>query len=238
MFRDEVDNVDKVEYLNIHIATLENEVLPMIIGVLGKGENGITFETEQNTALKLVRFNNINEKQNIIREIEFQRELSKLNVAPNVHGEHVCISGKKNSGACFIHMDKIKPINNISSLTQSFREKLIDKIAISVYHGYVHNDLHWGNVAMHIDNEEPVLIDFGLTQKMETSVEVISFNQIVLSQLYALMDVCNTNNCLPEHEWPNCGMNYGDICSNDIIVETIYNLRNGRQELWNSISSL
>ena len=200
---------------------------------LGRGENGITFETSDNKALKIVRYGNEAQRKQLVNEITFQKELAALGIAPFVHDDSIV------SKFAFILMDKVIPVHlDMVSNTQSdsysesdsFTKKLIRLIAKMIYHGYLHNDIHWGNVAATVHSpHEPILIDFGFTTHLGYTPDKLCFNQILMAQLYALTDACNVNNRIND--------SIDDIillCDNEAI-DTIYELRQGKSSIYNSL---
>lgn len=111
-----------------------------------------------------------------------------------------------------------------------------------VFFGYIHNDLHAANVAIRDENNldtKAVIIDFGLTRKLPTRPDnKLLFDQLLVSQLYALIEPCNENNC-PDKTmvWPTCGFKgkkLEKLCDGLIATE-IYSLRNNTSNIWESL---
>lgn len=191
--------------------------------VLGRGENGITLETNDHRAVKIVRHDTKEGRQQLLNETTYQKELSLLEIAPAVYADEIV------SNYSFILMSKVEPIDVLTA-TQPFIKKLIKLIAKMVYHGYIHNDIHWGNVARRIGaRNEPILIDFGFTQKLERAPDMLSFNQILMAQLYSLTDACNVNNCMS-------GDCLRTICD-DEPIGTIYQLRQGQTSIYENLAN-
>ena len=69
-------------------------------------------------------------------------------------------------------MDKIRPVTKKDLFKTVYNSniervlKLIQVISLSVYNGFIHNDLHTGNIAKKYDDDDFILIDFGFTQKI------------------------------------------------------------------------
>lgn len=191
--------------------------------VLGRGENGVTFETNDRRAVKIIRYNTPGERAQLRNETAYQKELAALEIAPAVHADELV------SNYSFILMDKVEPIN-VSTASQPFIRKLVKLIAKMVYYGYVHNDVHRGNVARCVTTREPILIDFGFTQKLGYIPDRICFNQILMAQLYALMDACNVNNCVSG----DCAER---LCQKEEPIATIYQLRQGQTYIYDQLAS-
>lgn len=178
-------------------------------------------------------------------EIERLRPKAERQAREKAEAKKVAKTIKINNSLGIILMDKIYPITTkkvYSDKCSTFPNKLIRIIAKSVYHGYIHNDLHIGNIAKKTSRtNEPILIDFGLTQKIQPPTNPVVFNQIVIAQLYALTDSCNQNNFSVDCEYaPKCDKlsdGIDDIYNqcNSCIMDVIYDLRNGQTDLFSSI---
>ncbi len=197
-----------------------------LLDKLGGGENGVTYETENtqsasgrtdNHALKIVKLPEQTDLDAFLKESKVQKKIAQnTGIAPNVYGYSTVGVGSYG----FLLMDKIRPITKkdlIKTVYNSDIEQvknLIKIISLSVYNGFIHNDLHTGNIAKKYRSDDFILIDFGFTQEISqltppvvpvvsvagasskpiTSNQEIIFNQILIAQLYALVEHCNSNN--------------------------------------------
>lgn len=186
---------------------------------LGGGDNGVTYETNIGQALKIVNLNKQLEKiSEFTRESQLQNNIAMLKngenpIAPKVYGYYPTYSNTKTKYG-YLLMDKIIPISKdeLSKTVYSSDimavKQLIECIAISIYNGCVHNDLHAGNIAKDMRGNF-ILIDFGLTQNIAGILKTpiisgqsippnnpirVLFNQVLIAQLYALTEHCNRNN--------------------------------------------
>ena len=192
-----------------------------LLDKLGGGANGVTYETRNtqgssggtnNHALKIVKLSNQSEVDAFKMESEVQKNIAE-EIAPTVYGYSTLDDGSYG----FLLMDKIRPVTKKDLFKTVYNSniervlKLIQVISLSVYNGFIHNDLHTGNIAKKYGSDDFILIDFGFTQKISslsplsppvldalgkpiTSNQEIIFNQILIAQLYALVEHCNSNN--------------------------------------------
>lgn len=202
------------------------------IGVrLGKGESGQVYalqslsgsrEIEQFANEHVVKF----VTGAVDHEIDTQSELNKKNLGPEL------IWHEKAGKYTIICMQKIIPVKpSALAVNHKMQRQLILEVIQMVKAGFLHNDLHIGNVAINASTREATVIDFGLTQKIEPPEENIVINQIVLAQLYAIIDPCNKNNCDEPDNWPECfsSDHVGSLCHDEgPITIAIYNIRNGK----------
>lgn len=197
----------------------------------------------QSYVLKIIPLRNSEEEYVVQNEFDIHMELNSLNMGPLMKWhETISIKNRRSHNKYAVMcMEKIEPIKPMMLANSEDKQmELINEVARMVSHGYLHNDLHIGNVAVNIRTKMATVIDFGLTKKLETLPrEEMLFNQIVLAQLYAILDPCNTNNCsLKSEEWPQC---YSDeylsmICQGPISDE-IYKIRTNESELWSTLKS-
>ena len=231
-----------VSQLNEIIATELPNV--QILKLLGKGDNASVYSIE-NDIDKVLKVIEIDTKDTCIedttREIEMCKELNKIDIGPQIYS-HVYIKSHK---MVVLILERLKPMNRShGDFTVSRQKELIDKVAKMVDHGYIHNDLHLGNVMINATGKITV-IDFGFTVKMEHRPrDELVFNQIVISQLYSILDPCNFNNCFgssKSERWPDCALSKGHLntfCDSkeSELVNEIYRLKRGESLLWKTVS--
>jgi len=122
--------------------------------VIGFGEFGVVYNTNKpNFVLKKIRLNGDLAFQNFTDEVEIGILLGKLKIAPTIKDAWYCsythYSIEQTNG--YIVMQKIldtwedKYGFNYGT-TQSHQSKLIKKIDLMLINGYIHNDIHPGNV--------------------------------------------------------------------------------------------
>jgi serine/threonine protein kinase len=214
--------------------------------LLGEGGSGKVYSIDGDSSkvVKMIPFKNIKTYEILRREIIIQKELNNLGLGPSLLGDNLDTldDERKGIGNIFIIMETIRPISSISEIRNNpdYQKQLINEIAKMVYHGYLHNDLHVDNIALNLQTKQATVIDFGLTVKLSYSPDnKLLFDQLLLAQLYALIEPCNKNNCPGDKEdWPSCGFN-GDtleeICDGPIANE-IYTIRNNESRIWDTLN--
>jgi hypothetical protein len=212
--------------------------------LLGAGESGKVYSIKGDTdnVLKTAPFKNKTQRSQLISEITIQQRINEKipHGAPKIINSEIIGSTK---GEVIIIMEKINTFDKgiLDLLEPTFQIQLVDLIAEFVINGFVHNDIHTDNIAMN-SRGEPILIDFGLTVEIPTPLDVITFNQILIAQLYAIVDPCNINNCpkySEKQKHPNCGFtskHIGNLCQGHIL-DVIYHLRNNKSYMYDKLTS-
>lgn len=124
---------------------------------LGRGEYGTTYAFDEpdkgaRLALKTVHFNSTSDTrlyENIVNEVEVQRYMGKEGIAPKIHDTYYCY---ENGGVTIMIVMDLMTVGDIDdfsatrALTDAHREIILKKVRRMHELGYIHNDLHSGNV--------------------------------------------------------------------------------------------
>ena len=212
--------------------------------LLGRGNSGKVYSIkgDPTKVVKIIPFKNVATYKILKREIFTQKELNKLLVGPEVFKDNINIldstvpnTKRKFSGEIFIIMETVSTISSMSEISDNdeYQHQLINEVAKMVFHGYLHNDLHVDNIAVNVKTNKATIIDFGLTMKLPNPPDnKLLFDQLLLAQLYALIEPCNENNFPVDKR--DCGLEeevLSEICDGP-IVEEIYAIRNDKSKIW------
>lgn len=124
---------------------------------LGRGEYGTTYSFDDpgkdaKFALKTVHFNSTSDTrlyENIVNEVEVQRYMGQQGVAPKIYDTYYCY---ENGGVTIMIVMDLMTVGDIDdfsatrALTDAHREIILKKVKRMHELGYIHNDLHSGNV--------------------------------------------------------------------------------------------
>lgn len=180
--------------------------------LIGSGEYGkvYTIDNDLEKVVKIMSFrprqngkDTTTEKQLIeafMNEIKIQTELGKLNIAPIVY-DYQIMDGDDGYKQGIILMQKITSIyrnvyfdigddpsikKKCSLPPRVVQLKLIHKIKEMINAGYIHNDLHCGNIGFIRD--EVRLFDFGFTQSIQPLCRPCNNDQILGFHLYQVIE--------------------------------------------------
>lgn len=182
----------------------ENDVVYERGREIQRGENGVVYECRNHPRFVIKEVAESVDSADIQREVDMQHMMACLEVAPRIVDS---TDGR-------IVMERIDALGTLNTRDQS---DVIEIVLKSVANGLLHNDLHHGNMGR-IDGRVR-LIDFGLTKQIDPPTDQTVYLQLVIAQLYALVDPCNTNNV------QNLCMDPGPI------VDAIYFIRQGETTL-------
>lgn len=127
----------------------------------------------------------VNDVTKTRHEIEMHRKMAELGIAPLIH----------NTDHQAIVMDRVTPLPPSGKLSLSQEKQLVAIIAKSVAAGLLHNDLHQANIGWkYNDPDTMVMFDFGYTVQINPIVDDMVYLQVVMAQLYALIDPCSSAN--------------------------------------------
>jgi hypothetical protein len=176
-----------------------NKYISNLGKVLGNGKTALVVEDKKD---KTIVYKILKDSSMIYEELFTQQLASCINVAPKIYGVDENV----------IQMQRIYMLSSFPTGKQ--QEQLVELVARMVSIGLMHNDLHLQNIGALADGTM-LLIDFGFTQSIKPIMCDILFLQVVMAQLYALIDPCNTNNIT---------LNDGQ-CDTSYIVDCIYDIR-------------
>lgn len=159
---------------------------------LGSGEFGATYEVNDTTVLKVIDLASSKStaptEEEIFREFHIHKQVQNLIlpdnkpcIPPILEGPH-----KDNEKVYFImpKLTKFKP------LKKNFN-RIIECATFMIKNGFLHNDLHQGNIMMYGDFA--TIIDLGLTIEYIPCEDDHIMDCIIFAQISALIDDCNTN---------------------------------------------
>ena len=117
----------------------------------------------------------------------------------------------------FLLILSIDNFDKSKKLNQKNQKGFVEMVARLVAVGLIHNDLHYGNIGKLPGKDgQIVLFDYGLAQLIDPPTHILVYAQIVMAQLYSLIDSCNNNNV----------KTFNDYCGkNNPIVDTINGIR-------------
>lgn len=184
--------------------TASKSKIPVGTRVLGKGQTGTVFAHPASDALVIKR------APDMAREIEMHQLMACLGVAPAIE----MVSHDKTA----LVMQRVEPIATGASLTVNEQQQLVALVCKSVAAGLLHNDLHQGNIGRL--GGRMVMFDFGLTERIPVIQDDHVFLQVVMAQLYALIEPCSKENV----SW--C---HAEDHENTVVADTIYGIRAGKR---------
>ncbi len=191
---------------------------------LGEGSRAKVFELKRKNGQTPIALKVLKEATTPadLMEVEVARHMHHLGIGPEVYD--VTLKPR-----LAIQMEMVDTIEHQGHfLNDTFAAEIVDLVIRMVDNGYVHNDLHVGNIAQSRSTKRALLIDFGLVQEIEKVSGTVRA-QIILAQLYALVDPCNVNNVRSKFITQNTRLNkwISSSCNNSIGT-AIYAIRNGK----------
>jgi hypothetical protein len=210
-----------------------DETVPQLGKLLGHGDNGAIHESaRKGWVAKVIGTRTADAKRVVQHEYTVQDQLATMGVAPRVRPPVF------RGDSAYLEMERIYPIRFDEFIgNYRYQEGLVKLVVRMCSKGFLHNDLHVGNIGYRNDKKTPVIFDFGETIQTEppTSDDVLA--QFVIAQLYCLIDNCNRNNCVPgaaaAQPGPGCfpPSYFEDMCESGPVIDTIYALRGGKYDL-------
>ena len=223
-----VDNVTifKSKSGEKYAVSKSNKFISNMGKVLGSGKTALVVEDKKD---KTIAYKILNDSTMLQEELYTQQLSACINVAPKIYGVDENV----------VKMERIYMLSSFPTGRQ--QEQLVELVARMVSIGLVHNDLHLQNIGALADGTM-VLIDFGLTQVIKPIMGDTLFFQVVMAQLYALIDPCNSNNIALDAK--QCDTSYIVDCiyairthdAGDKLVEKLLEIREETAALFNSQS--
>lgn len=173
--------------------------------LIGKGSFGAVYEHPDDPDLVVKRAPNISES-----EINMHKIMACLNVAPQLHAV----------GKDMVIMDRVRTLERDERISVTDQRALVVLVAKSVAAGLLHNDLHQGNIGWRRD--AMVMFDFGFTMQIKPIQDVAVYLQVVMAQLYGLIEPCSKENV----SW--CHAEDGE---NTVVTDVIYGIRTNNPEI-------
>jgi predicted Ser/Thr protein kinase len=162
-----LENVGSGAFGDVYKINHKNKKLAIKVVDLSKGEDEGNFWSKH--------FN----LKNIEKEADITRHLGDLGVGPKIYDVYYCINDGKikyyyvmeymNQGDLQNYMQK----NKISILPKNHITKIINKLNKMHEAGYLHDDLHMGNILVNEKNGIPefYISDFGLSNKISQKLK-------------------------------------------------------------------
>ena len=162
---------------------------------LGTGEFGATYALSPNEAVKVIRVVNAHFEVDVRAEVQIHKKVQRLRVnglpcVPTIaDGPHIHVLDNKRyiTYSMPILQSFHRTIDNWQIIME-LNKHLVDK-------GFLHNDLHQGNVMTM--NSNPIIIDLGLMRSYKPPKSAQLRRYIAFAQAAALIDNCNTNTLCP-----------------------------------------
>ena len=176
--------------------------------LLGEGEGAKIYALDAHRVMKIFK-----STAKFEHEVRVLRKLRAIGVGPQA-----TLGPRANS----LVMPRLYPITRADLSAPSFQRALVRQVVTMVDHGLLHNDLHVGNI-MRSRARTPVIVDFDLAKTVRPPRGVV-LDQLVLAQLYAIIDPANTHN----HLSPKWLHHTTEALVNGPIVNTIYAIRQGK----------
>lgn len=180
---------DCISFLSGHkIKTLKKE---------GSGAFSSVYETKEGRIAKVGRIDidyySLSNIKKIATEYEIAKEAGSKNIGPKVYGTYLCCSCK----GCHlvIEMEKMIPFKKWNEIShpKSLKKKVykvIEEKSKELHDiGVIHKDLHAGNVV--IKNDEPFLIDFGVSEYIKNIDIFVDDNYINPDEFIVLQLIKN-----------------------------------------------
>lgn len=174
--------------------------------LIGEGEGAKVYQVNADQVLKVFKSD-----RKFKHETRMLKKLAQIGVGPKA------IRGTLPRS---LVMPMYRPIslNDLGSVV--FQRALVRQVRTMVHYGLLHNDLHVGNI-MKTKSNVPVIVDFDLMQIITPPRSLIVRKQLVMAQLYAIIDPANTHNHLGA-KWLH---HTTDKLVNGPIVDAIYEVR-------------
>lgn len=164
---------------------------------IGTGEFGETYDLENGQVLKVIRVMDSLHEQVIREEVSIHKEVQDLVLpadgipcvppilnGPDMHQKH-------DQMYITYSMPKLTPfVKNEENI-----DRLLMCVAFLVAQGYLHNDLHQGNIMTY--QGHAIIIDLGLMIRYTPPTSNDLLRCIVFAQCAALIDNCNENTACP-----------------------------------------
>jgi tRNA A-37 threonylcarbamoyl transferase component Bud32 len=177
--------------------------------LIGGGEGANVYQIDAQQVLKIFKSDS-----KFKHELGMLRKLSRIGVGPAA-----VLGNKPNS----LVMPMYHPISLKDLSSAVFQRALVRQVITMVHHGFLHNDLHVGNI-MKTKANTPVIVDFDLMRKVRPPYSKVIRDQLVMAQLYAIIDPANTHNHLSA-KWLS---HQTEQLVNGPIVDAIYKIRQGK----------
>lgn len=164
---------------------------------LGQGEFGATYDYGLNSVVKVIQVINKKHQVDTFREVELHKEAQTLVLptdgfccVPPIEFGPVVHINRRNKYVIYQMPKLAKMVHSEANFV-----RIIECCSLMVRNGFLHNDLHQGNVMMY--NNKAVIIDLGLTIKYQPPASENLLLCIIFAQAAALVDNCNDNTQCP-----------------------------------------
>lgn len=163
---------------------------------LGRGEYGATYSLSQDTVVKVIEVSSKQVNTNVQKEVELHKKAQEL----SLHKKLRCVVPILSGPRTYVLKKTKYVVYSMPKLQKFVRSKINFQIILTlnahlVEHGFLHNDLHQGNIMMM--NGSPTIIDLGLMRSYKPPSSRDLLRCIAFAQAAALIDNCNTNTVCP-----------------------------------------
>lgn len=174
--------------------------------LLGKGDYGKAFALNSSYAIKVVDIGGVQElpasvrDQQVVNEVRMQREASLVRTAAGdpcvppifstIRRVHATNPDGVEADFVFFAMPRL---DEIAEFDEPALAHIVTLSNCLVEHGFLHNDMHAGNVMLW--NGKPIIIDFGLITRQDPIRAEPIRSLVQYAQCAALIDNCNKYSC-------------------------------------------
>ena len=190
---------------------------------LGAGEQGTVYEIDNQVVIKVTSLEKVSEDV-WFNEVCIAEALGLLDIAPKIHNHFICYnhgyiimdrlipmksakvsnnkeaisSIKQNTSDVVRYKWVIDGTNefmdNLSVLSHSTQEKMIEILEIMIDNGYIHMDNHIDNIGYNFMTKEPIVYDFGFTQFRPLMVgDNVAKKWALCFSLFQILEHCPLN---------------------------------------------
>jgi hypothetical protein len=129
-------------------------------------------------------------------EVKIGYKLGSLGIAPKIYQWWICENADQSKRYGYYVMETLSGVwasrfgKNVADASIVYQQQLISNVIIMVQNGFIHQDLHPGNVGFvgEGDSEKVVLFDFGLTLEVDNRYIEQYGSMLVASQLYQMIE--------------------------------------------------
>ena len=170
---------------------------------IGEGENATVYDADDGEHVFKVILLGKTPWEDVVREHEIQFAIGQEFGSRKIVGgisQSILTTKVNREDVAIMKLEKLASIPDKPG--EEFFRDVLQKSDDLVLAGFLHNDLHLGNIMM-TQEGEGVVIDFGLTQRiapLEGKIDDDIITCVQFAQAAAMVDMCNRNNMCPNDE--------------------------------------
>jgi hypothetical protein len=142
-------------------------------------------------------------------EVKIGYKLGSLGIAPKIYQWWICENADQSKRYGYYVMETLSGVwasrfgKNVADASIVYQQQLISNVIIMVQNGFIHQDLHPGNVGFvgEGDSEKVVLFDFGLTLEVDNRYIEQYGSMLVASQLYQMIEQSDMKDILDKNNY-------------------------------------